>query len=158
MTINSKAVQGRRKLRFATLNDVIEDAQRLVGAPSARTLGNWPLDQLMSHLAIAVTGSLDGISGQANWMIRLFGPFIKHRVLKNGMSPGFRLPKKMEAVAFPAGASSQEALEKLRAAIRRTETEKMTARHPVFGNLTHDEWQQFHLRHAELHLSFALPS
>lgn len=157
-SINSKTVQGRRKLRFTTLNDVIEDAARLVASPNPKTLGNWPLDQLLSHLAIAVTGSLDGITGQANWIVRLFGPFIKHRVLKNGMSPGFRLPKKMEAVAFPAGASPQEALEKLRAAIRRTDTETMTARHPVFGKLTHDEWLQFHLRHAELHLSFAIPS
>jgi hypothetical protein len=31
----------------------------------------------------------------------------------------------------------------------------MTARHPVLGKLTHDQWKQIHLRHAELHLSFA---
>ncbi len=77
------------------------------------TLGNWPLDQLLSHLAVAVTGSLEGISGQANWIIRLIGPIIKRRVMKNGMSPGFRL-RKMEAVAFPAGASPLEALKNYR--------------------------------------------
>jgi hypothetical protein len=33
----------------------------------------------------------------------------------------------------------------------------MTARHPVLGKLTHEEWTQLHLRHAELHLSFAVP-
>ena len=26
--------------------------------------------------------------------------------------------------------------------------------HPVLGHLTREEWTQFHLRHAELHMSF----
>ena len=157
MSVNSKMVQGRRKLRFASLNEVVDDAERLVAAPNAKTLGNWPLDQLLSHLAIAINGSIDGITGKAHLAIRLAGPFLKGWVFKRGMSPGFRLPKNLEAVAFPPGSSSEEALEKLRLAVQRTQSEKMTARHPVFGKLTHEEWLQFHLRHAELHLSFAIP-
>jgi hypothetical protein len=26
--------------------------------------------------------------------------------------------------------------------------------HPLLGAMTRDEWREFHLRHAELHLSF----
>lgn len=156
MPVDVKQVPGRRRLRFTALDEIVHDAERLVAAENVRTLGNWPLDRLLTHLAIAVDGSIDGISGQAPGMIRLLGPLLKRWVLKRGMSPGFRLPKQLEAVAFPAGSSPDEALRKLRSAVARTETERMTARHPVFGKLSHAEWEQFHLRHAELHLSFAI--
>jgi hypothetical protein len=29
---------------------------------------------------------------------------------------------------------------------------------PVFGPLTVDEWNQFHLRHGEPHMSFVVPA
>ena len=74
------------------------------------------------------------------------------------MSPGFRLPKAAEAGFYPAAGSPQAALEGLRAAVRRTHTEPMIAPHPVLGKLTHEEWTQMHLRHAELHLSFVKPN
>ena len=157
MSVDSKSVQGRRKLHFSSLGDVVLDAERLVAAPNAKTLGNWPLDQLLTHLAIAIHSSIDGIPGKANWMVRLVGPLIKGRVLKRGMSPGFRLPKKLETLAFPPASSPEKALSKLRSAVERTKTEQMTACHPVFGKLSHEEWERFHLRHAELHLSFAIP-
>lgn len=157
MTVSSYYVQGRRRLRFATLSDVVIDAEQLVATPDAKTLGNWPLDRLLTHLAVAIEASIDGVPGKANWMVRLLGPLIKRWVFKRGMSPGFRLPRKLEAIAFPPGSSPKEAVRKLRSAIERTKTERMTSSHPVFGKLTHEEWNQFHLRHAELHLSFAIP-
>jgi len=97
------------------------------------------------------------MSAKAPWFLRLIGPFVKRRIIKNGMSSGFKLPKEREATAFPAASSPQEALGKLRAAVGRLKQERMTARHPVFGKLTHEEWTRLHLRHAELHLSFAVP-
>lgn len=157
MSVNSKSVQGRRQLRFVSLHEVILDAEQLVAARDAKTLGNWPLDQLLTHLAIAINSSIDGIPEKVHWMVRLVGPFLKGWVFRRGMSPGFRLPKKLEAVAFPEGSSPEEALHKLRAAVERVRTEKMNACHPVFGQLTHEEWNLFHLRHAELHLSFVIP-
>jgi hypothetical protein len=66
----------------------------------------------------------------------------------------------VDACAQPVAKSTitaQEALEQLRKAVARLRAEKMTARHPVFGRITHDEWARLHLRHAELHLSFAVP-
>ena len=78
-------------------------------------------------------------------------------MLKNGMPAGFKLPREVEAGAFPLASSPQEALEKLRRSAGRVKTEKMTSRHPVLGKMTHEQWTQLHLRHAELHLSFALP-
>ncbi|MFN5799079.1 MAG: DUF1569 domain-containing protein [Planctomyces sp.] len=33
----------------------------------------------------------------------------------------------------------------------------MRAPHPGFGRMTHQEWLLLHLRHSEMHLSFAIP-
>ena len=150
-------VAGRRQLRFASLDEMVADAERLVAAPQTKTLGNWPLAELLSHLATAINSSIDDTFGLAPWYIRLVGPFLKRRFVTKGFSAGFKLPKEIEPTFFPAGRSSQEALDELRKAVGRTRTEQMTGRHPVLGKLTNDEWTQLHLRHAELHLSFALP-
>ena len=32
--------------------------------------------------------------------------------------------------------------------------ERMSKPSPVFGPMTHEEWEQLHCRHAELHFSF----
>src|ERR1700685_3842011 len=157
MAVKTATVQGRRKLTFQSFDEVLADSESLVASPNTRMLGNWPLSQLLMHLASTISGSIDGISGRAPWFIRRLGPIVKRRIFKNGMSPGFQLPKDREATAFPAASSPQEAIEKLRAAVGRLKQEQMTARHPFFGKLTHEEWTRLHLRHAEMHLSFAAP-
>ena len=157
MTVDTATVQVRRKLTFRSFDEVLADAERLVSSPNTKTLGNWPLSQLLTHLATTINSSIDGMSAKAPWLLRLVGPLVKWRIIKNGMSSGFKLPKEREATAFPAASSPQEALGKLRAAVGRLKQERMTARHPVFGKLTHEEWTRLHLRHAEMHLSFAVP-
>ena len=156
VAIDTKAVLGRRNLHFQALDELVADAEMLVAAPSARTLGNWPLGQLLAHLATAINSSIDGISAKAPWYLRLIGPFLKGRVLRNKMAPGFNIPREIETVFFPAVSSVQQGLQSLRTAVARLQSERMTARHPILGKLTHDEWRQLHLRHAELHLSFAV--
>ena len=153
--VDTAKVVGRRQLAFATLEDIVADAEKLTS--HTKMLGNWPLRQLLSHLSMATNKSIDGTFGKAPWYIRLLGFFIKRRILTKGISPRFNLPKRIEADFFPAAPSAQEALDGLRKAVGRSKDEKMTGRHPVLGKLTHDEWTQFHLRHAELHLSFASP-
>jgi hypothetical protein len=155
--VDPTTVQGRRELTFRSFDEVLADAEQLVGSPHTRTLGNWPLSQLLTHLATAINLSLDGISARFPFYVRIFGLFLKRRVLKKGLSPGIKLPPEREARAFPIAGSPREALETLRTAVGRLRTERMTARHPIFGKITHEEWTQFHLRHAELHLSFAVP-
>lgn len=157
MGVDSRRVIGRRKLRFQNLNQIVEDAGALVADPHAATLGNWSLDHLLSHLAVSIEGSLDGIDARAPWFVRLFAPLIKSRALDGGITPGVRVPKELEARSFPAGGSPAAALERLRKAVARANAGKMTARHPFFGPLTHEEWLKFHLRHAELHLGFVVP-
>jgi len=155
--VDCKAARGRRELHFDSLDEVLADAQRLAAAPNIRMLGNWPLPRLLMHLATAINSSIDGISAKAPWYIRLVGPLIRRRILVRQMSPGFRLPAKFEPSFFPESASSREAAEKLQSAVGRVHNERMTAKHPVLGSLTHEQWTQLHLRHAEMHLSFAVP-
>jgi hypothetical protein len=157
MSVGCKPIQGRRELSFTSLDDVLADAEKLVSSPHTKMLGNWPLERLLTHLATVINLSIDGISVKAPWFIRLIGRFMKRGILTQKMSPGFRLPKDMETGFFPAAGSPQQALQMLRKAVTRLQDEKMTARHPVLGRLTHDEWTQFHLRHSELHLNFVVP-
>jgi hypothetical protein len=156
--VDTKAVQGRRELKFTSFDEVIADAENLASSPNVKLLGNWPLSQLLTHLTQAINGSIDGIPHKAPWYVRLLGFFIKGRIIRNGIPPGRNLPKEAEGAAFPPASSPQDALEALRKAVDRLKTEKMTSRHPVFGNLTHEEWTQLHFRHCELHLSFAVPA
>ncbi len=158
MPVNSRKVQGRRELHFTSLDEMVSDAEKLVSSPTTKTLGNWPLNQLLTHLATAMNASIDGIPFSAPWYLRILGFFIKPGVLKRGVLPGFSLPKDKEAAAFPAVSSPQEALDMLRKATGRLRNETASATHPIFGALTHKEWTQLHLRHAEMHLSFAVPS
>ena len=155
--MTSGSTPGRRELAFTSLDDIVADAQHLVAAPQIQMLGNWPLEKLLAHLAIAINGSFDGISAQAPLLVRLFGRLFKRRILTKQMRAGLKLPRRVETDFYPDVASPQAALGDLQAAVARTKNERMTAAHPILGKLTHDEWTQLHLRHAELHLSFAVP-
>jgi len=154
--VDCTKVQGRRELRFNTLDEALGDAERLVAAPNVRTLGNYSLGQLLAHLGIAIHSSIDGFPGRAPLFIRLIAGRLKGRFLEKGMRPGFQLGKKREGKAFPAGVSPADGLEQFRKAIARCRAEKMTAPHPAFGKLTHEQWDRMHCHHAALHLSFCV--
>lgn len=156
MAVNTKRVVGRRTLRFATLDDVVCDAERLAGMPH-RQLGNYTLGQICAHLAQPMGYCLDGFPVRAPWLLRTLGPLMKKRVITQPMSPGIRMPARFQAIFTPPDASTQEGLAALRDAVARLKSEPKRHPSPVFGTLTREEWDQFHCRHAELHLSFIVP-
>jgi len=156
--VDTNTAQERRQLKFTSFDEVLADAEQLACSPNTKTLGNWQIGQLLAHLAWTVNNSIDGIPFKAPWYLRLVGFFIKGRVIKHGLPTGIKLPKEAEAASYRATSSPQEGLDALRKAVNRIKTERMTSRHPVLGKLTHEEWKQYHLRHCELHLSFAVPS
>ena len=148
----------RREVNFKNFAEILADAERLVSTPNTKVVGNWPLTQLLTHLAMTFNCSIDGFSSKAPFAIRLIGPLIKGFVLKAPkMKPGIKLPKDAVIAAYPSAESPQAAFDSLHKAIARTKTERMQARHPAFGKMTHDQWNTLHLRHCELHLSFAIP-
>jgi hypothetical protein len=156
MTVDSRKVTGRRSLKYEAFEDFLADAE-LLAAADVRMLGNWSLGQIFRHLAIAINGSVDGFAFRLPWIATFFARlFLKKRMLTRGIAPGYGRSPKWDSVK-PAAASVEEGLTELRAALTRFRTETKRSPHPALGKLTSDEWQQFHLRHAELHMSFAIP-
>ena len=158
MAVDTAKVRGRRPLSFASLDEVVAEAERLVAARDVEMLGNLSLGQILAHLAIPINGAIDGVKVKGPWVIRTFlGPWIKARIARKGMSPGFQLPAKFAKDFFPENVSSAQGLEMLRKAVARQKTERMTSDHPMMGPMSHEDWERLHRRHAELHLGFAVP-
>ena len=154
MVIDTTTVTGRRSPKYQTLDDVLDDAERLASV-DVELLGNWSLGQIFRHLSIAINGSIDGFAFRIWYPVLLFARlFLKKRFLSQGIWPGMGRSRKWDSVK-PKETSTAEGLAVLRAAVARLRQETKRSPHPALGMLSSDEWHQFHLRHAELHLSFA---
>lgn len=160
MTVDTAKVYGRRSLRFNHLDDILAEAERLAALPT-RQLSNWSLGQICQHLAGAMNLSIDGVPSDAPFRaplaMRILSRFLKRRFLNKGMPPGFILPEGAPKALRPDNVAVGAALPILRAAIGRLAREADRHPHPLFGRLSRAEWDQLHLRHAELHLSFIHP-
>ncbi len=146
----------RRRLQFGSYDEVIADIESLHTRPHQQ-LGNWSLPITVGHLANAMVASIDGVEFPVPWYIRLIGPWlIKPRLLKS-FPPGVKLPRVTREKLVPQQIEYNVAIAQLRRAIERLKNESQRGRHPVVGSLTVDEWNRFHLRHAEMHLGFLVP-
>lgn len=155
MPVNTGKVTGRREVAYESLDDVLMDAENLVANPRTKMLGNWTLGQMLAHLAAGLHMSIDGSDHRPPWFIRLLGPFLKRRVLRK-MSAGFQLPRPVADKIIPTNpVTPQEGLRLLRDAVARFRSDLSRKPHNVFGKMSGAEWHQLHLRHAELHMSFA---
>ncbi|HUY91079.1 MAG TPA: DUF1569 domain-containing protein [Pirellulales bacterium] len=157
MAVNTKKVSGRRNLRYDSYQDLLNDAERLA-VSELRMLGNWSLGQVLGHLARVMEMSIDGSDLKASWLVRLVARlFFRQRLLSGPIPPGFRVPRAAHDVLIPPPMSSQAGLAELRRAVERLRHETDRAPHPVLGELSLDEWDSLHLRHAEMHMSFLAP-
>jgi hypothetical protein len=103
--------------------------------------------------------AIDGARFRLPWYIRLFTPLVRKRVLFKSMPPGLQLPADAaRQLVPPPTTSTEQGLADLCRAIHRLQTTPQRAKSPVFGRMSRDEGEQFHLRHAELHLSFFVPA
>jgi hypothetical protein len=156
--IKTAKVTGRRVLQFANLGDMLADAEVLCSSKPVTALGNWRLGNALEHLARSMDMALDGAQFRPPWFVRMLGPWIKKRMLTQPMRPGFQLPAYAAKYLIPQyECEMHEALAHLHASVARSMA--TTHRHPspLLGPLTVAEWDQLHLRHAELHLSFFVP-
>ena len=157
MTVNTRQVAQRRELRFESFDDLLSDAERLA-AGQATTSGNWTLGQIFQHLAKTMDSSIDGTEMKIPWVMKMILRLIfnKEKLLNEPIRPGFKIPKQGQAQFGPdADISTEEGLALLRAAIDRLRNDSTREPHPALGDLTAEEWEKMHLRHAELHMSFA---
>ncbi len=157
MTVKTGKVTNRRSLRFQTLEDLEHEAHTLATSAVVQ-LGNWSLGQIMRHLSISITGSIDGYHYRAPWPMRIMAKFFfKNAFIHKSIPAGFQVPNGAANMS-PAETTTPEGLKLLLAAIGRLKNETKRESHPFLGTLTRDEWNQLHLRHSELHLSFAIPT
>ena len=75
---------------------------------------------------------------------------MKHKFLNKEIPAGF----KSTASFVPGETTTEEGLKQLKDAIERMQNESTRAAHPGFGEISRDEWDEFHKRHAEMHMSF----
>ncbi len=156
MPVQTAKVSGRRKLHYASFEDLLADADRLSKGP-VKMLGNWSPGQVYKHLATVYNGSIDGFDVKFPAVFRAMAGMFKKKMISNAMPAGMKLPSKLAEKVQPSPVSNEEGLAALISAVQRLLTEPSRAEHPVFGKLEVDEWNQIHLRHAELHMSFLVP-
>ncbi len=157
MTVNTRKVEGRRDVRYVSLEDVIADARRCVEG-GWTTNGNWSISQIYHHLSVALHVSIDGVGFRIFWPKRLLArAFLKNKYLTEGIPPGFKIPGRMKRLE-PTEMPVEDALAQLAMAIERYQGNPKRAPHPLFGQFTSEESDQFQLRHAELHMSFIVPA
>ena len=152
MAINTKKVEGRRKVRYESLDEFLREAERLSQA-EVRLLGNWSLSQIYGHLARTMDGSIDGLGflmpAPVRWLMSLF---MKRKFLHDKLPAGFKSAPEF----VPEETSLDAELDELRKAVARQHSEPDRVLHPAFGNIGKEGWNLFHLRHAELHMSFVV--
>ncbi len=157
MSIDTGKVSGRRVLRLETMDDLLAEADRLATGKTRR-LGNWSLGQSLEHLAASMNGSIDGLGFTAPWWLRMLGPLMKKGMINKPMRSGFQLPDAMAEKLVPdADITVEKGLADFRSAVERLGNEPKRVPNAVLGRLTRQEWDRFHLRHAEMHLSFVSP-
>ena len=101
--------------------------------------------------------AFDGTPLKVPFLMRLALRPMKRRFLYKKMPSGARIPKVPGGTLAIEPASLDDGLAHLRKSFTRLRDQAPTAPHIFFGPLTHDEWINMHLRHAELHLSFICP-
>lgn len=158
----SAPTPARRTLRFSSIDEAIAEADRLAGAERDGRLtrtGNWPLGQTLGHLATWASFAHEGYPSEVHppLPIRLIARLMKSHILTKGMMPGMKVGRVPGGTLGLDPLSTDDGLTRFHAAMRRLQNTAPTIPNPVLGKLTHEQWIQLNLRHAELHFSFLNP-
>jgi hypothetical protein len=86
-------------------------------------------------------------------IFRLF----RNRVINKGMSPGIKIRGIPGGTLGTEPLSTDVGLTQFQDAFERLRQTVPPRPNPLFGPLTHEQWIQLNLRHAELHLGFLVP-
>ena len=147
----------RRDITFARIDDALADVENIARAADAgrmRCVGTWSAGQILDHLAMWVDYAYDGTPLHPPLLLRLMLRPMKRRFLYKRMRAGGKIPGVAGGTLAIASASMDDGLAHFRKSFTKLRDEVPTAPHVFFGTLTHDEWINMNLRHAELHLSF----
>ena len=160
--IDTTTVEGRRPLRFESLDAMLADARSLAAVPQARLrrLGNWTLGQALNHIAEWIDYPYAGYPPELVIppQMQVQARAAKQRILSEPMRPGEHLPGIPAGTLAVAVVPTDVGLRHLEAAAARLRSSEPVYDDPAFGRITAHEWTQMSLRHAELHLSFFVPA
>lgn len=154
--VETATVERRRRLRFDNYDQVLDEVRELAARPT-RQLGNWSLGQVCQHLGTAMQKCTAAQPPfPVSLRMRVLGRLVRGRLLRRGLPRGFKLPPEAGTLV-PAPVSVEEGIATLERGIATLASTTQRTSHPVLGALSIDQWTLFHLRHAELHLSFIVP-
>lgn len=157
MPVNTKQVTGRRALHFTALDEIVADAE-VLAQHGYRQLGNWSLGQICDHLAKLMHLSIEGTSFRLPWWQRLPARLARPWMLRRGFPAGVPLEREAAALLPGQDISDADGVEALHRAVNRLRVEPTRQPSPVLGAMSAAQWEQFHCRHAEHHLSFLIPA
>lgn len=145
----------RRELTFQTLDEILADAQAITSKPH-KAIGGWTAPQIIEHLVITMKIANHGMDLKVPLVMKLFGQVLKltgqfDKSFKPGIKPPAHVAK---AFAPRPDITLDDALQGLRDETAYAKQQGMTHPSPLFGTLSHDQWEKLHCRHAELHLGF----
>jgi hypothetical protein len=144
---------GRRTLRFAELDAIMPDVDRLLDGHT--TVGNWSLAQVCRHLATVMRLTVDLPASTPHDASRRVGDEQKRQFFESGAVPE-GIPTSPRLLPGEVLDERAEA-EGLRQAIAHYQASPgPVVPHVLFGPLTRSEWDQFHCIHAAHHLSFVV--
>jgi hypothetical protein len=160
--LDGRSVAARRRVHLRTVADLAAEVERVAEAAAAsrvRTLGNWSAAQILWHLGRLMEFSFGGFPFRYPWPVRWPARLLRvlswRWLLALAFRPGFRNPPVAEALEPEPAVSLADAVLYVRGQLERISSgERMTAANPSMGPLSHEQWVEVHLRHAELHLSF----
>lgn len=160
--IKTGKVTDRRTLRYGRMEDILRDVEWLNGrvedGVNLRASGNYSPAQIVDHVARVIVLSIEGFSPgvKAPLPERFMLKWTRQSALTRPMKAGVKSRGRLAALFAPdAGITWGQAHTRLRNAVARLQkAERMTAISPSMGAMAHEEWIQWHCRHAELHLSF----
>lgn len=157
--INTRRVRGRRRLRFRDFDALLAEVRQLHTAPH-RALGNWSLPQIVMHVGQVMHGSIDGSQAPAEFPLpaRIVGRlFLRPLLLNVAVPAGIQPPAAVRREFMFDQAEFDEAFACLETGVQRLGRQGTRVVHPLLGRLSAAQWDKFHLRHAEMHLSFIVP-
>jgi hypothetical protein len=155
--IDTAKVTNRRTLHFATIDEALAEMDRLARASREarlKSLGNWTLGQALGHLAVWVQYSYSGVPLKPPFFVRWAFRFKKKKFLNSPMAPGVKIPNVPGGTLGVEPFKMEDALVACKEVYERLKREAPTARHVLFGKMSHADWIASNLRHAELHLGF----
>jgi hypothetical protein len=159
MTVDTKTAP-HRALRFASMADVLDEAERIEAAlrdGTATHTGNWSIGEIGDHCAKFIAAACDGFGARAPAIVRLVlrAMYYKKAMGPDPMPTGFKLPKQAASLRPDDGITDAEGLDHLRKELKRVLAGKeMTHPSPIFGPLSHDQWVTIQTKHCAMHMGF----